>query len=123
MEKFGASLRSSGSILDTRPKDDSGRTPVILPHKLTQIKEKVSSDLTDQSGNKMKESSIVSKMKLQEIEQRPPKVPQLPPKLSRAASTGSNITGPSGVQGGPPPPPGIPLPPPPPPPPPGGGLP
>uniref|UniRef100_A0A803N3D7 Uncharacterized protein n=1 Tax=Chenopodium quinoa TaxID=63459 RepID=A0A803N3D7_CHEQI len=61
-----------------------------LPPKLTQIKEKVQvpSNTGDQSGDsKMADSSVVSKMKLAEIEKRPPRVPRPPPK-----SSGSNAS-------------------------------
>ncbi|PKI55946.1 hypothetical protein CRG98_023678, partial [Punica granatum] len=102
-EKFGNAIRSSGSSLDSRSKDDGGRMmPVMLPPKLSQIKEKKPTDSTDQSGNKTEESPAVSKMKLQEIERRPPRVPRPPPKSSGAAFTS---TGPTAVPGGPPPPP------------------
>ncbi|XP_021715237.1 protein CHUP1, chloroplastic-like [Chenopodium quinoa] len=99
-----------------------------LPPKLTQIKEKVQvpSNTGDQSGDsKMADSSVVSKMKLAEIEKRPPRVPRPPPKSSGSNASGGNVNVSSGVpSGGPPPPPPPPRAPgaPPPPPPPPGGL-
>lgn len=114
--------------------DKSGLKPdfktksVSLPPKLSQIKEKqpVSGDTGDQPGDsKVDDSSVVSKMRLSEIERRPPRVPRPPPKASGNNVTGGNANLPSGApSGGPPPPPPPPRPPgaPPPPPPPPGGL-
>uniref|UniRef100_A0A803MWC6 Protein CHUP1, chloroplastic n=1 Tax=Chenopodium quinoa TaxID=63459 RepID=A0A803MWC6_CHEQI len=65
-----------------------------LPPKLTQIKEKVQvpSNTGDQSGDsKMADSSVVSKMKLAEIEKRPPRVPRPPPKSSGSNASSGNV--------------------------------
>lgn len=101
---------------------------VVLPPKLSQIKEKpvVSADTNDQSNDgKSVDSQSISKMKLAEIEKRPPRTPRPPPRPSGGAPGGKNPNPSSGV---PPPPPGPPPPPPPPggpprPPPPPGSLP
>ncbi|KAK9676134.1 hypothetical protein RND81_11G056800 [Saponaria officinalis] len=100
---------------------------VALPPKLSQIKEKapVSLGSSDQSptGVKMVDPTAVTKMKLAQIEKRPPRVPRPPPRGSGGNSTGGTSNAPGGVpSGGPPPPPPPPRPPgaPPPPPPPGG---
>lgn len=119
-EKFGD---KSGLKPDSKAREKS----VALPPKLSQIKEKVpvSNNTSDQSGDsKMVESSAVSKMKLAEIERRPPRVPRPPPKSSGNSASGGNVSlstgGPSGGPPPPPPPPRAPGGPPPPPPPPGG---
>lgn len=105
------------------------KTAAALPPKLAQIKEKVnvSSGSNDQSiDNKMADSPNVSKMKLAQIEKRPPRAPRPPPKPSGANASGQNANVSAGPSpGGPPPPPPPPPPrapgaPPPPPPPPGG---
>lgn len=103
-----------------------------MPPKLTQIKEKpvVSSVATDASGeNKTTESPAISRMKLAEIEKRPPRTPKPPPRPSAGASVSTNPIPQGGVPAAPPlppPPPGAPpLPPtggPPRPPPPPGSL-
>lgn len=114
--------------------DKSGvniKTNATLPPKLTQIKEKVivstTSGSSDQpsDSNKMVDSVSVSRMKLAQIEKRPPRVPRPPPKGAGSSAVGSNGNAPAGVpSGGPPPPPPPPRAPggPPPPPPPPGGL-
>ncbi|KAK7309993.1 hypothetical protein RJT34_07173 [Clitoria ternatea] len=122
--KFG----DNSGLSMTKGERDS---PVSLPPKLTQIKEKslVSSTPNDQSDDgKNAENQTISKMKLAHIEKRPTRVPKPPPKpsgVSAAISTNSNPS--SGVPTAPPlppPPPGAPPPPggPPPPPPPPGSL-
>lgn len=120
-ERFGD---KSGLKPESKARDKS----VALPPKLSQIKEKVpvSGSASDQSNDsKMIDSSVVSKMKLAEIEKRPPRVPRPPPKSSRSNASGGNVNVSNGVpSGGPPLPPPPPRPPgaPPPPPPPPGGL-
>ncbi|KAL5553521.1 hypothetical protein UlMin_040922 [Ulmus minor] len=120
--KFG-----DGSTYESRAK--GGReNAVALPAKLTQIKEKsfVSGDANDQSSDsKAVDSQSISKMKLAQIEKRPPRTPRPPPKSSGGAPAGTASKPSSGL---PPPPPGPPPPPPPPggpprPPPPPGSLP
>lgn len=119
-EKFGD---KSGLTQETRVSYKAA-----LPPKLTQIKEKplVSSNSSVQSTDgKVAETPMVSKMKLDDIEKRPPRVPRPPPKRSGATAAGGNANASSGVpSGGTPPPPPPPRPPgaPPPPPPPLGGL-
>ncbi|KAL9246216.1 hypothetical protein vseg_019779 [Gypsophila vaccaria] len=101
---------------------------VALPPKLSQIKEKAplsigSSDDQSPSDVKMVDPTAVTKMKLAQIEKRPPRVPRPPPRGSGGGSSSGATTVPGGVpSGGPPPPPPPPRPPgaPPPPPPPGG---
>ncbi|KAL2900855.1 Protein CHUP1 chloroplastic [Bienertia sinuspersici] len=112
--------------------DKSGLKPEsktrALPPKLAQIKEKklpVSDATGDQAcDDKMVDSSVVTKMKLNEIEKRPPRVPCPPPKSSRSNASGGAVNVSSGLPSGgppvPPPPPRPPSAPPPPPPPPGG---
>lgn len=120
-ERFGD---KSGLKPESKARDKS----VALPPKLSQIKEKVpvSGSASDQSNDsKMIDSSVVSKMKLAEIEKRPPRMPRPPPKSSRSNASGGNVNVSNGVpSGGPPLPPPPPRPPgaPPPPPPPPGGL-
>lgn len=101
---------------------------VVLPPKLALINEKpvVSGDANDQSiDGKGVDSHSISKMKLAEIEKRPPRTPRPPPRASGGAPAGKTPNTSGGV---PPPPPGPPPPPPPPggpprPPPPPGSLP
>ncbi|XP_029130290.1 protein CHUP1, chloroplastic isoform X1 [Cajanus cajan] len=113
-------------------KADRG-SPISLPPKLTQIKEKpvVSGTPDDQSEDgKNADNQTISKMKLAHIEKRPTRVPRPPPKPSGGAAVSTNANPPNGVPSAPPippPPPGAPLPPlppggPPPPPPPPGSL-
>ncbi|XP_020233695.1 protein CHUP1, chloroplastic [Cajanus cajan] len=113
-------------------KADRG-SPISLPPKLTQIKEKpvVSGTPNDQSEDgKNADNQTISKMKLAHIEKRPTRVPRPPPKPSGGAAVSTNANPPNGVPSAPPippPPPGAPLPPlppggPPPPPPPPGSL-
>ncbi|KAK7306968.1 hypothetical protein VNO77_39626 [Canavalia gladiata] len=109
-------------------------SPISLPPKLTQIKEKsfVSGTPNDQSDEgKNVENQSISKMKLSHIEKRPTRVPRPPPKPAGGAAAVSTTASPSnGIPSAPPippPPPGAPLPPPPPggpppPPPPPGSL-
>ncbi|KAH9611684.1 hypothetical protein KSS87_017402 [Heliosperma pusillum] len=105
-----------------------------LPPRLSQIKEKVpvsiDASASDQSASdiKMVDSTAVTKMKLAQIEKRPPRVPRPPPRGSGGTATSAPSKVPGGApSGGPPPPPPPPRPPgggppgaPPPPPPPGG---
>ncbi|KAJ4710589.1 Protein CHUP1, chloroplastic [Melia azedarach] len=91
--------------------------PPTLPPKLALIKEKPipSGDSTDQShDDKTAESQTISKMKLAQIEKRPPRAFRPPPKPYGGASAGTNANPSSGVVPSPPPPPGAPPPPPPP---------
>ncbi|BFG16975.1 hypothetical protein CerSpe_032490 [Prunus speciosa] len=89
--------------------------PVALPPKLAHIKEKavILGDSSNQTndGNAV-DSQAITKMKLAQIEKRPPRVPRPPPKASGGAPAGTTPKPSSGV---PPPPPGGPPPPPPPP--------
>ncbi|GAA0145064.1 non-motor actin binding protein [Lithospermum erythrorhizon] len=102
--------------------DASGLKPdrsIGLPPKLSLIKEKgnIPADSADQSSESSVDYQTVSKMKLAQIEKRPPRVPRPPPKLSGVGSGGSStniLTGTAGGPPPPPPPPGAPLPPPPP---------
>lgn len=115
---------------------------VALPPKLAQLKEKSvlvpsvrSVTTSDQSndgndGKASENSQAVTKMKLVDIEKRPPRVPRPPPRSSGGNSTNMPSPRPPLPGGGPPPPPpppgrGPPPPPgsgPPPPPPPPGAL-
>lgn len=110
-ERFG-----DNSKFESRDKAEKERR-VILPPKLAQIKEKAvtSGDSGDQSDGKAVDSQMISKMKLAEIEKRPPRVPRPPPKPSGGAPNGTNTNTSIGVPPPPPPPPGAPPPPPPPP--------
>ncbi|WCJ24630.1 Hydroxyproline-rich glycoprotein family protein [Euphorbia peplus] len=96
-----------------------GDRPISLPVQLSQLKEKTitsgnsNSNSNEQSTDgKTVDSETISKMKLAEIEKRPPRVPRAPPKPSGGVPTKTNSNPVSGV---PPPPPGGPPPPPPPP--------
>ncbi|XP_023529698.1 protein CHUP1, chloroplastic-like [Cucurbita pepo subsp. pepo] len=115
-ERFG-NISNSNLNPEFKGKTERDR-PVVLPPKLSQIKEKpvVSSDAADVSGeNKKIESSAISRMKLAEIEKRPPRVPKPPPKPSAGASVSTNPNPRGGVPAAPPlppPPPGAPPPPP-----------
>ncbi|KAI4294957.1 hypothetical protein MLD38_040764 [Melastoma candidum] len=114
----------------------SSEKPVSLPPRLTQLKEKPmpvrQSNTADSSTGESKaadDSPDVSRMKLAEIEKRPPRVPRPPPKPTAGAADAATkpVTATSGPPP-PPPPPGAPPPPPPPggpprPPPPPGSLP
>lgn len=118
-----------GDKLNFEPKGEGGK-PLSLPSKLAQIKERpVVSGKNDQSSDgKAVDSQTISKMKLADIEKRPPRTPRPPPTRSDGAPVGTNTTPSSGVPQAPPPPPGAPPPPPPPggpprPPPPPGSLP
>ncbi|KAJ7943221.1 Protein CHUP1, chloroplastic [Quillaja saponaria] len=103
---------------DSKAKIDRDR-PVTLPPKLTQIKEKaaVSGDSNEPSSDsKNSATQEISKMKLAQIEKRPPRVPRPPPKSSAGTPISTNPNPSSGVPPGPPippPPPGTPPPPPP----------
>ncbi|XP_040996800.1 protein CHUP1, chloroplastic-like [Juglans microcarpa x Juglans regia] len=97
-----------------------GESTITLPPKLAKIKEKVvvAGDSSDQSNDGKIDSRTVSKTKLADIEKRPPRMPQAPPKPfgGSSASTNPNPRGelPTAVPL-PTPPPGVPpLPPPPP---------
>ncbi|PON87031.1 hypothetical protein TorRG33x02_171440 [Trema orientale] len=108
--------------------ESRAKSTVALPPKLTQIKEKpvVSGNVNDQTNDgKAVDSQSISKMKLAEIEKRPPRTPRPPPRPSGSAPASITSNPSSGV---PPTPPGPPPPPPPPggpprPPPPPGSLP
>ncbi|KAM5567619.1 hypothetical protein ABKV19_015610 [Rosa sericea] len=127
-EKFGDKSNVSFSY-EPRTKADKDRI-VSLPPKLTLIKEKavISGDSSNQAdGGKAFDPQEISKMKLAQIEKRPPRVPRPPPK-SGGAPVGTTPTPSSGIPLPPPPPGGPPPPPPPPggpprPPPPPGSLP
>ncbi|KAG0462569.1 hypothetical protein HPP92_021045 [Vanilla planifolia] len=121
-ERFGsAGLSSHGEF---RAKGDLQK-PIVLPPKLSQIKEKdggsVGSSEQPDDGNKI-DGSVVSKMRLADIAKRPPRVPRPPPKASDGALSTNNRTFDSsgGPPPAPPPPPPLPAGAPPPPPPPGG---
>lgn len=123
-QKFGD---KSNVNLTYEPRAKAER-PVALPPKLAHIKEKavILGDSSNQTndGNAV-DSQAITKMKLAQIEKRPPRVPRPPPKASGGAPAGTTPKPSSGV---PPPPPGGPPPPPPPggpprPPPPPGSLP
>ncbi|XVE53365.1 hypothetical protein DITRI_Ditri02bG0198500 [Diplodiscus trichospermus] len=88
--------------------------PAILPPKLAQIKERavVSGGSSEQSNDdNAVDSQMISKMKLAQIEKRPPRAPRPPPKPSSGASAGVNTTT-GGQPPAPPPLPGVPPPPP-----------
>ncbi|KAK9091156.1 hypothetical protein Sjap_024333 [Stephania japonica] len=95
--------------------------PLTLPPKLAQIKEKAAdtSESREQSNdNNNDDGQMISKMKLEQIEKRAPRVPRPPPKPSTDGAPragGTNIA--VGIPNPPPPPPGLSGPPPPPPPP------
>lgn len=114
-EKFGDKSFSGSSRLD-REKN------ISLPPKLALIKEKVvvPPDSGGQSGDaKADDPQTVSRMKLANVEKRPPRTPRPPPKPSGAAPSIANNAG-AVTSAGPPMPPPLPGMPPPPPPPPGG---
>lgn len=96
--------------------------PVLLPPKLAQIKEKVPGSVGESESGESDESKIispvVSKMKLTEIQKRPPRVPRPPPTLSGSVPSVDNKTVNISGAAPPQPPPLPPLPPGPPPPPP-----
>ncbi|KAL0925599.1 hypothetical protein M5K25_003956 [Dendrobium thyrsiflorum] len=102
--------------------------PVKLPPKLAQIKEKVGGAVGASESGETDESKIaspaVSKMKLAEIEKRPPRIPRPSPSSTGSTSSIDNKTVNTSVGAPQPPPPLPPLPPgacpPPPPLPPGG---
>ncbi|GMH15223.1 hypothetical protein Nepgr_017064 [Nepenthes gracilis] len=105
-ERFGdkSNLNSNYAFRAKAEKDK----PISLPPKLAQIKEKVvvSGDSGDKSSdNKMGESQMISKMKLAQIEKRPPRVMRPPPNSSGGATAGASINLPSAVPSAPPPPP------------------
>ncbi|KAE8100783.1 hypothetical protein FH972_018643 [Carpinus fangiana] len=114
-EKFGD--KSNLNLYEPTAKVERER-PATLPPKLSQIKEKVvvSGDSSDQSNDGKSGSQIISKMKLDHIEKRPPRMPRPPPKRSGGFSAGTNTNSSGGI----PPAPSPPGAPPPPPPPPGG---
>lgn len=89
--------------------------PVILPPNLAQIKEKIGRPVGASESGETDESKIsspvVSKMKLAEIEKRPPRVPRPPPTSSGSTYSVDNKT--LNTTGGAPPPPPVPSPPPP----------
>lgn len=114
-EKFG-DRSFSGSSRSDREKN------ISLPPKLALIKEKVvvPPDSGGQSGDaKADDPQTVSRMKLANVEKRPPRTPRPPPKPSGAAPSIANNAG-AVTSAGPPMPPPLPGMPPPPPPPPGG---
>ncbi|KAL1343729.1 hypothetical protein HN51_030061 [Arachis hypogaea] len=100
-----------------------GEGLISLPPKLTQIKGKtyVPGNPNDLSENgRDVDNQNISKMKLGQIEKRPPRVPRPPPKSSDGAPVRANANPSNEVPHGPPVPPpplppgGLPLPPPPP---------
>lgn len=123
-ERFGGFSNSSSSF------ESRAKVPVMLPPKLTQLKERASvpNDSSEQSnGSNKGNSEVVSKMKLEDIAKRAPRVPRPPPRSSSSKTPGAATTAGTGVPpapprppmppGAPPPPPrpgGPPLPPPPP---------
>ncbi|GLT91745.1 hypothetical protein SLE2022_096180 [Rubroshorea leprosula] len=122
-ERFGD--RSNwNSNFDSRARAGAER-PVTLPPKLAQVRERtVISDDSDGQANdgKAPDSPTISKMKLADIEKRPPRVPRPPPKPSSGNPAVTNTSTSSGLPPAPPPPPPPPGGPPPPPPPPGSLL-
>ncbi|XP_072994108.1 protein CHUP1, chloroplastic isoform X4 [Typha latifolia] len=127
-ERFGDGSGFSSSF-DAKAKERDLK-PLVLPPKLSQIKEKTpiaSASSNDQTGEGKIENPVISKIKLANIEKREPRVPRPPPKSSGGATTSPSTPSPSPR---PPLPPGAPPPPPPPgmsggpprPPPPPGGL-
>lgn len=124
-QKFGDKSNASLSY-EPRTKGEKDR-PVSLPPKLSLIKEKAV--ISDYSNNQADDGKAfdpqeISKMKLAQIEKRPPRVPRPPPKSGGAPvgttpNPSSGIPPPPPPPGGPPPPPPPPGGPPPPPPPPG----
>ncbi|KAI8539231.1 hypothetical protein RHMOL_Rhmol09G0165500 [Rhododendron molle] len=126
--RFGESSKLSSSGFESRASKADNK-PISLPPKLSQLKEKavvVSGDSSEQSnsGGKIIDSQLVSRMQFSHIEKRAPRVPRPPPKFAEAGANSNPVSGvPAGVPapplGGPPPPPPPPGGPPPPPPPPG----
>ncbi|PQM35592.1 protein CHUP1 chloroplastic isoform X3 [Prunus yedoensis var. nudiflora] len=121
-EKYG----DKSNVNSTYEPRAKAERPVALPPKLAHIKEKavilVDSSNQTNDGNAV-DSQAITKMKLAQIEKRPPRVPRPPPKASGGAPAGTTPKPSSGVPhpppGGPPPPPPPPGGPPRPPPPPG----
>ncbi|GKV43900.1 hypothetical protein SLEP1_g51142 [Rubroshorea leprosula] len=116
-ERFGD--RSNwNSNFDSRARAGAER-PVTLPPKLAQVRERtvISGDSDGQANDgKAPDSPTISKMKLADIEKRPPRVPRPPPKPSSGNPSVTNTSTSSGLPPAPPPPPpGGPPPPPPPP--------
>ncbi|PKA62049.1 Protein CHUP1, chloroplastic [Apostasia shenzhenica] len=125
-ERFGGGSAGLSSPSALRPRGEREKH-VTLPPKLAQIKEKVggadgSAESGQQSDDIKIDTQVVTKMKLAEIEKRPPRVPRPPPRPPGSASNGdtrtTNIAGnapPTAPPLLPPPPPGgAPRPPPPP---------
>ncbi|KAF2310935.1 hypothetical protein GH714_018604 [Hevea brasiliensis] len=113
-EQARAARFGGNSNFDSRAKWGREKS-VSLPSQLAQIKDKstASGDSNVQfNDSKAVDSQLISKMKLADIEKRPPRVPRPPPKPSASSPVGAN-TSPS--IGAPPPPPGAPPRPPPPP--------
>uniref|UniRef100_A0A803QQ78 Protein CHUP1, chloroplastic n=2 Tax=Cannabis sativa TaxID=3483 RepID=A0A803QQ78_CANSA len=116
--RFGDNLNVNSGF------ESRARSTIILPPKLTQLKEKpiVSGNENDQTTDgKAVDAQSISKMKLSEIEKRPPRTPRPPPRASGsspAITTSNPSTGVPPPPSGPPPPPlppgGPPRPPPPP---------
>lgn len=119
-ERFGGGLAGFSSNNELRTMGNKEK-PVVLPPNLAQIKEKIGRGVgTSESGESDESkinSPVVSKMKLAEIEKRPPRVPRPPPTSSGSTSSVENKI--INIGAAPPPPP-VPSPPPPPRPPPGG---
>ncbi|XP_023541057.1 protein CHUP1, chloroplastic-like [Cucurbita pepo subsp. pepo] len=115
-ERFG-NISNSNLNTEFKGKTEKDRY-ATLPPKLSQIKEKpvVPSASADPSGeDKTTESPAISRMKLAEIEKRPPRTPKPPPKPSAGASVSKGPNPQGGVPAAPPlppPPPGAPPPPP-----------
>lgn len=110
-EKFGD--KSNLNLYEPTAKVERERS-ATLPPKLSQIKEKVvvSGDSGDQSNDGKSVSQIISKVKLDHIEKRPPRMPRPPPKPFGGFSASTNPNSPGGIPAAPP---GAPPPPPPPP--------
>ncbi|GLT34510.1 hypothetical protein SLA2020_090190 [Shorea laevis] len=115
-ERFG-DMSNWNSNFDSRARAGAEK-PVTLPPKLAQVRERtvISGDSDGQANDgKAPDSQTISKMKLADIEKRPPRVPRPPPKPSSGNPAVANTSTSSGLPPAPPPPPGAPPPPPPPP--------
>ncbi|KAK1566789.1 hypothetical protein Q3G72_004298 [Acer saccharum] len=117
-EKARTKKFRENSNFESKPKGERVLA-TVLPPKLALIKEKpvASVDSSDQPNHdKAADTQTISKMKLAQLEKRPPRAFRPPPKPSGGAPVGTNTNLSSGVPSGPPPPPpppGAPLPPPP----------
>ncbi|KAK8928182.1 hypothetical protein KSP39_PZI017169 [Platanthera zijinensis] len=121
-ERFGGGSAGFSSSSEFRARGNKEKTVVILPPKLGLIKEKTGDEEGESCENDESkiDSPVVSKMKLAEIEKRPPRVPRPPPRSAGGSSTVDNRPAITSGAPLPPPPPappgpgGAPRPPPPP---------